>query len=192
MTFPLWVSCLYKPFPVAAGGGFLIDLCAILILNPLAAPLPILAGVATAVQGTGLRYWVGVQRPLIFCAPGFGLGRFLFAYLCILPDSSVCSGPDQQRSAPDPAPISRFESFFFRHSAQSGHTVFECCRTVRQHHAPFESSQFATTPFLCLSEIRTSSLYAAPVSKFWTLVAIFANCENGTCLLCSCPQCGQL
>ena len=125
--------------------------------------------------------------------PSCRRGRFIFfACLCILSDSNVCSGLKQQRSAPDPAQIRRFESLFFRHSAQSGHIVFECCRTVRQHTAPFELSQIATTPFLFPSQFVTSSLYAAPVSKFWTPVAIFANCENGMCLLCSCPHCGQL
>ena len=120
---------------------------------------------------------------------------YFFACLCILLDSSVCSGLDQRRSAPDPAPADHFGSLFFRHSAQSGHTVFECCRTVRQHPAPFELSQFATTLFfarpnfgLALYTMHRcpnfgrwlpSSQIAKTVRACCAVVHIVDNCETG-------------
>ena len=90
-------------------------------MNLLAAPPPIMAGVATAAKGTFLRpFWWGSNVPFFFCAPGFGSGRFLFARLCILPNLSTCSGRDRRRCAPVQTPGNRFECLAFRRSAQSG------------------------------------------------------------------------
>ena len=105
------------------------------------------------------------------------------------------SGLDQRRSAPHSAQISRFESLFFRHYAQSRHIVFECCRTVRQHPAPFELSQFATTLFFARHNLLLalytlhrcpnfgrwlpSSQIAKTVRACCAVVHIVDNCETG-------------